>query len=103
MSERTVHCAKLGKDLPGLDETTPDGRSALKMAQLLGGPELRTRIHDHISAEAWKMWKDHMLMVVNEFQLDATSEAANPILREQLEAFLFGPGQNVPGYMPKDE
>lgn len=102
MSERTVHCAKLGRELPGLDDATPDGRSALKMAQLLGGPELRERVHEHVSAEGWKLWKDHMLMVVNEYQLDATSDAANPILREHLEAFLFGEGRDVPGYVPPE-
>lgn len=103
MSQRMVRCAKLGRDLPGLDESTPDGRSALKMAQLLGGPEIRQRVHDHISAEAWKMWKAHMLMVINEYQLDATSDASNSILAKHMAAFLFGPGTNVPGYVPPKE
>ena len=39
-------------------------------------------------------------MVINEFRLDATSDASNAVLREQMEAFLFGPGGNVPGYKP---
>jgi Fe-S cluster biosynthesis and repair protein YggX len=103
MSERLVQCAKLGRELPGLDETTPEGKSALKMALLLGGPPLRDRIRDHISLEAWRLWKDHMRMVVNEFRLDATSDKSNPILREQMEAFLFGPGTQVPGYKPPAE
>ncbi len=85
-----VQCAKLGRELPGLDESTAEGRSALKLAQVLGGPDLRRRVQEHVSAEAWRMWKDHMRMVVNEYQLDAASNAANPILAEHLEAFLFG-------------
>jgi Fe-S cluster biosynthesis and repair protein YggX len=98
-----VQCAKLGRELPAIDENTPDGRSALKMAQLLGGAELRQRVQDQISAQAWAMWKDHMRMVVNEFRLDATSDASNAVLREQLEAFLFGPGGQVPGYVPPEK
>ena len=100
MSQRTVPCAKLGRELPGLDESNPEGKRALKMAQLLGGPELRQRVRDHISAEAWNLWKDHMLMVVNEYRLDPTSDASNPVLREHLEAFLFGEGKQVPNYVP---
>ena len=94
MTSRNVRCAKLGKELPGLDESTPEGRAALKMALLLGGSQMRQRVHDHVSAEAWKMWKDHMLMVVNEYGLDATSDESNAVLREHLEAFLFGKSRN---------
>lgn len=100
MSTRTVHCAKLGRELPALDEAAPEGREALKLALLLGGPAFRQRVLDHVSVEAWKMWKDHMRMVINEFRLDPTSAASNAVLREQMEAFLFGPGSHVPGYVP---
>lgn len=103
MSERTVHCAKLDRDLPGLDEATADGRSALKMAQLLGGSAARQRVHDHISAQAWQMWKDHMLMVVNEYRLDPTSDEANRVLGQHMEAFLFGDAKDIPGYVPPAE
>ncbi|MBP7747513.1 MAG: Fe(2+)-trafficking protein [Phycisphaerae bacterium] len=100
MSARTVHCAKLNRDLPGLDDTTPDGARALKMATLLGGPDLRQRIYEHVSAEAWGMWKDYMLMVINEYRLDPTSDASNALLREHLEAFLFGQGKQIAKYTP---
>ncbi len=100
MAERMVHCAKLGRELPAIDETTPEGRSALKLALLIGGPELKKRVHEQVSIDAWRMWKDHMLMVVNEFRLDNTNPESNRILGEQMEAFLFGPSQHVPGYVP---
>ena len=100
MPEQTVHCAKLGRDLPGLDETTSDGRAALKLALLIGGRETQQRIREHISADAWKLWKDHMLMVINEYRLDATSDESNAVLKEHMEAFLFGAGKDVPGYVP---
>ena len=102
MAQRTVLCAKLGRELPGLDETTPEGERALKMALLLGGVELRQRVHEHVSADAWNLWKDHMLMVVNEYRLDPTSDAANAVLREHLEAFLFGTGRAIPNYVPPE-
>lgn len=100
MAQRMVQCAKLGRELPAIDETTPAGKQALKVALLLGGPELQQRVRDHISAEAWERWRDHMRMVINEFRLDPTSDASNAILREQMEAFLFGPGADVPNYVP---
>jgi Fe-S cluster biosynthesis and repair protein YggX len=102
MSQRMVKCAKLGRELPGIDEATPEGRKALKMALLLGGPEAKRRIHDAVSMEAWKQWKDHMIMVMNEFRLDATSDASNAILNEHMQAFFFGTAHQIPGYKPKD-
>lgn len=102
MSQRVVKCVKLGRELPGIDESTPEGRKALKMALLLGGPEARQRVYDSVSMEAWNMWKDHMIMVMNEFRLDATSEASNAILNEHMQAFFFGTARQIPGYKPKD-
>ena len=101
-SERMVKCAKLGRELPGIDETTPEGRKALKMALLLGGQEAKQRIHENVSMEAWNMWKDHMIMVMNEFRLDATSDASNAVLNEHMQAFLFGSAHQIPGYRPKE-
>ena len=100
MAERTVHCAKLGRDLPGLDASTPEGERALRMATLLGGAAMRQRVYDQISAEAWSLWKDRMLMVINEYRLDPTSDSSNAILREHMEAFLFGAAQEIPNYVP---
>ncbi len=100
MPARTVRCAKLGRELPGLDESTPEGAQALRVALLLGGPALRQRVHEQVSAEAWALWKDHMRMVINEFRLDPTSDESNGILREHVEAFLFGRARDIPGYVP---
>jgi len=57
-------------------------------------------VYEQISAAAWRMWKDHMLMVVNEYQLDATSDESNAVLAKHMEAFLFGGSGSVPGYVP---
>jgi Fe-S cluster biosynthesis and repair protein YggX len=103
MAARAVKCAKLKQELPGLDPDTPDGGRALKMAMLIGGPELRRRVQDSVSAKAWQMWTDHMLMVVNEYQLDPTSDEANRILEPHMEAFFFGKQAQIPGYVPPEE
>ena len=100
MPQRTIHCAKLAKDLPALDESTPEGAQALKTSLLLGGPALRDRVRDHVSADAWALWKDHMRMVINEYHLDPTSDESNAVLRMHMEAFFFGREQRVPGYTP---
>ncbi len=102
MSQRMVKCAKLGRELPGIDETTPEGKKALVMALLLGGAEAKQRIHESVSMEAWNMWKDHMIMVMNEFRLDATSGDSNAVLNEHMEAFFFGTGHQIPGYRPRE-
>lgn len=103
MAERTVKCAKLGQELPAIDPESPAGRQALKMARLCGGPQLEARVRDEVSAEAWHQWTEFMLMVINEYQLDPTSDESNKVLGQQMERFFFGEGAHVPGYKPPSE
>lgn len=100
MAAKTVRCAKLGRELPGLDEHTPGGSQAVRMCRLFGGPALAQRVLENVSAQAWAQWTDHMRMVINEFHLDPTSDEANPILREHMEAFFFGRQRDIPNYVP---
>ncbi|MFO0838945.1 MAG: Fe(2+)-trafficking protein [Phycisphaerae bacterium] len=100
MAERLIHCAKLNADLPAIDESTRDGQMALKMCLLFGGRELQQRVRDNISAKAWAMWSDHMRMVLNEYRMDATSDQANEVLRQHMEAFFFADQMQVPNYVP---
>lgn len=100
---KTVMCVKLQKELPGIDDSTPDGQQALKMALLFGGPALKDRVEEGVSLEAWGLWKDHMLMVMNEFRLDPTSDDSNSVLAEQMEQFFFGDATQVPGYVPPEQ
>ena len=103
MAEETVMCVKLGKDLPAIDPGTPDGNRAAKMAMMFGGPELRERVLKHVSLEAWKQWQEYMLMVMNEFRLDPTSDESNAVLGEHMEKFFFENAHNVPGYVPPEQ
>lgn len=96
----TVKCAKLGQELPAIDPVTPGGNKALKFAQMVGGPEMRERIAASVSQKAWDMWKDHMVMIFNEYRLDPTSEQANKVLKMHMEAFFFGEQKPIDNYVP---
>lgn len=80
---RTVMCAKLGRELPGMAYKPFDN-------------ELGQRIYDTISLDAWRMWLEHSKMIVNEFRLDLTSARAQQVLLEEAERFFFGQGAQVP-------
>ena len=85
---RTVKCAKLQRELPGLPYKPFED-------------DLGQRLFDEISYDAWKMWLEHSKMIVNEYRLDLTSEKAHEILKEQCEQFFFGDGAALPpDYVP---
>jgi len=63
--------------------------------------DLGRRIFENISEKAWKEWLGHSTMVINENRLNPSEPAAQKVLQEQLEAFLFGGGAAKPqGYVP---
>jgi len=78
-----VQCAKLGKELPGLDEPPFD-------------TPLGQKIYETISAQAWQMWADHSKMLLNEYRLQPWKPEAQQFLVEQMEQYLFGPGAELP-------
>jgi Fe-S cluster biosynthesis and repair protein YggX len=81
---RMVMCAKLQKELPGLDENPFE---AHPMGQ---------RIYDTISKDAWKMWVEHMKMLMNEYRLNLGTKEAQEFLFQQMEQFFFGQGVALP-------
>jgi Fe-S cluster biosynthesis and repair protein YggX len=86
---RMVHCAKLGQDLPGLNEQPWPG-------------ELGQRIYDNVSARAWKMWEDRMKMILNEYRLMPWQKEAQDLMARAMEEFLFGQTAAVPpGFTPE--
>ena len=86
---RTVHCAKLGQELPGLTRPTYPG-------------DLGKRIWENISQEAWDMWMRQQTMLINEYRLSPMDPKARKYLEEEMEKFLFsGEGSQAPeGYVP---
>lgn len=90
---RTVKCAKLGKDLPGLDEVPFEGHP------------LGQKIYDSISQDAWNQWKEYMKILMNEYRLNLANAEAQEFLLQQMEEFLFGKGNvdRPPDYVPPTE
>ena len=86
---RTVFCAKLQKELPGLDEPPWPG-------------ELGKRIHENVSAAAWKQWEDRMKMILNEYRLMPWQKEAQTLMAKQMEDFFFNQNEALPPeYKPK--
>lgn len=88
MADRMVQCVKLGEELPGLDEPPYQG-------------ELGQKIYENVSKKAWEMWKQHLIMIINEYQLNPASMEAWQIISTEAERFFFGEGGKPPeGYVP---
>lgn len=100
MAAANVMCAKLKQELPGIDAESSDGARELKMIKLIAGPAMVERVRTSISAKAMELWKGHMLMCMNEFRLDPTSDEANRMLAMQMEQFFFGGDAKIPNYVP---
>jgi Fe-S cluster biosynthesis and repair protein YggX len=83
-----VQCVKFGKELPGLDAPPVTG-------------ELGDRIFENVSAEAWDMWKEQRVILINHYGLTMFDPRAQEFLRQQLEEFFFGEGAQLPeGWTP---
>lgn len=88
---RTVFCAYLNKDAPGLD------------FQLYPG-DLGKKIYNSISKEAFALWQAKQIMLINEKKLNMMNPEHRKYLEEQMEAFLFkGADVEIEGYKPVDK
>lgn len=85
---RMVNCVKLGREAEGLAFPPVPG-------------ELGKRIFENVSKEAWQTWLKHQTMLINENRLNLADSKARKYLAEQLEAYFFGSGAEMPaGYVP---
>ncbi|MBI3536097.1 MAG: oxidative damage protection protein [Chloroflexi bacterium] len=73
---RMVKCAKLGRELEGLDRPPVPG-------------ELGKKIFENISKEAWEMWKKQSTLLINHYGLALADPQAQKFLRDEMEKFLF--------------
>lgn len=80
---RVVNCAKLGRELPGLN------------APPVPGP-LGQRIYDEISEDAWKMWLQQQTILINHYGLNLADPATRKLLMQQMEEFFFGEHARMP-------
>ena len=74
---RMVHCAKLGRELPGLERQPFPG-------------QLGERIYEHVSAEAYAQWLPHLTTIINHYGLNPADPETREMLRKEMEAFFFG-------------
>src|SRR5215469_121310 len=85
---RMVNCVKFGREMPGLDEPPFD-------------TELGQRVYESVSAEAWRMWLEHLKMLMNEYRLNPATKESQEIIVKQMEDYFFGEGAQLPpGYVP---
>ena len=85
MAERMVNCVKLGRMAPGLSVPPFSG-------------ELGEEIFAGVSAEAWRMWQeDMMIKIINEYRLNLAEAEHYNVLLEQMKVFLnlAGPEQKT--------
>ena len=88
-SGRKVFCVKFQREMPGLDEVPFDTHP------------LGQRIYENVSKEAWKLWLEHMKMIMNEYRLNLGTQEAQEFLLKQMEDYFFGEGSAFPpGYQP---
>ncbi len=81
---RKVMCVKFGKELDGLDEVPFEGHP------------LGQRIYDNVSKDAWRMWVEHMKMLMNEYRLNLGLPEAQEFIIQQMEQYFFGAGAALP-------
>jgi Fe-S cluster biosynthesis and repair protein YggX len=85
---RTVHCAKLGKELEGLERSPYPGA-------------LGQKIYDTISKEAWQSWLKQQTILINEYRLSVIDPKSREFLEEQMRKFLFeGEEQKPDSFVP---
>jgi Fe-S cluster biosynthesis and repair protein YggX len=88
MTERTVHCVKLGREAPGLPRAPIPG-------------DLGQKVYENVSQEGWDMFREYFTMVVNEYGLNLMDDSTNEIFNNSVEDFFFGEGGKMPeGYVP---
>ena len=81
---RKVFCVKFQREMEGLDEVPFEGHP------------LGNKIYDSVSKEAWKMWVEHMKMLMNEYRLNLGTPEAQEFLLQQMEQYFFGEGATLP-------
>lgn len=81
---RKVFCVKFQREMEGLDEVPFEGHP------------LGQKIFENVSKEAWKMWVEHMKMLMNEYRLNLGTAEAQEFLIKQMDEYFFGQGAALP-------
>jgi len=79
---------KLQQEMPGLSEVPFEGHP------------LGRKIYESISKEAWKMWLEHLKMIMNEYRLNLGTLESQELVIKQMDEYFFGAGAALPpGYV----
>jgi Fe-S cluster biosynthesis and repair protein YggX len=81
---RKVLCVKFQREMTGLDEPPFDGHP------------IGQKIYENVSKEAWKMWIEHLKMLMNEYRLNLAMPEAQEFLIKEMEKYFFGAGSALP-------
>ena len=81
---RKVFCVKFQREMEGLDEIPFEGHP------------LGQKIFENVSKEAWKLWVEHMKMLMNEYRLNLGTAEAQEFLIKQMDDYFFGEGAALP-------
>ena len=81
---RKVFCVKLQQEMPGLSEVPFEGHP------------LGQKIYESISKEAWKMWLEHLKMLMNEYRLNLGTTESQEFVIKQMDEYFFGEGSALP-------
>ncbi len=81
---RKVFCVKFQKEMQGLDEIPFEGHP------------LGLRIYENVSKDAWKLWVEHMKMLMNEYRLNLGTKEAQEFIIQQMDQYFFGEGAALP-------
>jgi len=87
---KKVHCQLLDQELDALTFQTYPG-------------ELRKRIFENISQQAWQQWLALQTMLINENRLSPMNPEHRAYLEAEMEKYFFGEGSEKPqGYVAPD-
>jgi Fe-S cluster biosynthesis and repair protein YggX len=81
---RKIFCVKFQREMEGLDEVPFEGHP------------LGQKIYENVSKEAWKLWVEHMKMLMNEYRLNLGTAQAQEFLIQQMDNYFFGEGAALP-------
>ncbi len=84
---RTVHCAKLDADLPGLDRPPVPG-------------ELGQKIFENVSKDAWTQWLAPQTMLINQYRLALADRKARDFLTKEMDNDVLARELNETGQRP---
>jgi Fe-S cluster biosynthesis and repair protein YggX len=86
--KRKVFCVKFQREMTGLDEPPFDN-------------PLGEKVYENVSKQAWKLWLEHMKMIMNEYRLNLGTQEAQEFILQQMDTYFFGEGSAFPpGYVP---